>query len=159
MEAVHVSNASQLKGLIQLHGWPDEENVGQDGAEAAWFIVQHAIGDPGFQQSCLLLLRSSAAAGRVPLRHVAYLEDRIAMYQGLPQRYGTQWLDDPTDGRTRPWTLADPERVNQLRAEAGLDPLPPIPGRGPDLPSQQRQDLEETHRWWQEWLVSKGWRS
>ncbi|MBV9081624.1 MAG: hypothetical protein JOZ62_03030, partial [Acidobacteriaceae bacterium] len=138
---------------------PDQEKAGQDGAEAAWLIVQHAVGDAQFQRECLLLLENSANAGRVPLWQVAYLEDRIAMHEGRPQRYGTQWVDDPVDGRTRPWKLADAERVNDLRAEAGLGPLHAIPERGPELPRDERQDLEENQRWWDEWLTSKGWRS
>src|SRR6478735_4075008 len=45
---------------------------------------------------------------------------------GRPQHYGTQWLEDPIDGRIRPWKLAGPERVNELRAEAGLEPMHPF---------------------------------
>jgi hypothetical protein len=86
------------------------------------------------------------------------LEDRIAMYEGRPQRYGTQWIDDPRDGRDRPWTLADPNRVNELRAEVGLEPLRPIPEPGPDLPRDQQERMEQSLRRWERWLVSKGWR-
>jgi hypothetical protein len=157
MEAVHIRNAERLKELIRLHGWPDEEKASQDGAAAAWLTVQHAIGEPQFQRDCLLLLRSSAIAGRIPRWHAAYLEDRVAMHEGRPQRYGTQWLDDPVDGRTRPWMLVDAERVNEFRAEVGLDPMHSIPERGPDLPASERRALEENQRWWREWLASKGW--
>ena len=79
------------------------------------------------------------------------------MYEDRPQRFGTQWLDDPRDGRIRPWRLADPERVNELRASVGLPDLSPIPEPGPDLPADQQEGIRENYRWWQEWLVSKGW--
>jgi hypothetical protein len=159
MEAVHVGNADRLKKLIHLYGWPDEETAGKDGAEAAWLIVQHAIGDPQFQRECLALLQASADASRVPRWHAAYLEDRIAMYEGKPQRYGTQWVDDPVDGRLRPWNLADQEHVNQLREEVGLPPLHTIPERGPELPLDQQRAIEKNQRSWEEWLAGKGWRS
>ncbi|MBV8811902.1 MAG: hypothetical protein JO033_24795 [Acidobacteriaceae bacterium] len=159
MEAVHVNNADRLKQLIDVYGWPDEEMVGKDGAEAAWLIAQHAIGDPQFQRKCLALLQASADAGRVLRWHAAYLEDRIAMQEGRPQRYGTQWVDDPVDGRTRPWKLADSERVNQLREQVGLATLHPVPERGPELPLDQQRAMEEDQRWWREWLAGKGWRS
>lgn len=157
MEEVHRRNATRLRELIAQHGWPAEDLAGPDGAEAAWMIAQHAIGEPAFQRQALDLVRACAAGGRVPRWHAAYLEDRIAMHEGRPQRFGSQWLDDPLDGRIRPWKLADPDRVNDLRAEAGLGPLPPIPDRGPDLPSEQRRELEANQRSWQEWLAGKGW--
>lgn len=158
MEAVHVRNAARLRELIAVHGWPDEALAGKDGAEAAWFIVQHAIGEPEFQREVLRLLRECGSARSVPLWHAAYLEDRIAMHESRPQRYGTQWMDDPRDGRIRPWTLAEPDRVNELRAAVGLGPLHPIPERGPDLPAGEQRKIAEIQQWWDQWLKNKGWR-
>jgi hypothetical protein len=158
MEEVHVRNAARLRELIAEHGWPGEDLAGEDGAKAAWFIVQHAIGEPGFQRQALVLLQSSAAACRVPRWHAAYLEDRIAMEEGRPQRFGTQWMDSLEDGRIRPWQLADPEHVDELRATAGLGPLQPIPEPGPPLTPDKRRELEEAQAWWEQWLASKGWR-
>jgi hypothetical protein len=158
MEAVHIRNAERLEEIIRQFGWPDEQMAGEDGAKAAWFVVQHAIGFPDLQRECLRLLQHSAELGRVPRWHVAYLEDRIAMQEGRPQRYGTQWLDDPVDGRTRPWTLSDPDRVDELRAEVSLKPMEPIPERGPEVPAEQQRAILDNRRWWEAWLVSKGWR-
>jgi hypothetical protein len=157
MEAVHVRNAARLRELIAQYGWPAVDIAGDDGAEAAWLIVQHAIGEPDFQRASLLLLNACTAQGRAPAWHAAYLEDRVAMYEGRPQRFGSQWFDDPRDGRARPWKLADPEHVNELRASVGLNPLHPIPQPGPDLPADQQKANAENQRWWQEWLASKGW--
>jgi hypothetical protein len=156
MEAVHVRNAARLRELIAEHGWPTEEIAGKDGAEAAWFITQHAIGEADFQRSVLKLLQG--AAGKVPAWHAAYLEDRIAMQEGRPQRFGSQWMDDPRDGLIRPWKLADPENVNSLRASVGLDPLRAIPKPGPELSDEEQRRLRENQRCWEEWLASKGWR-
>ena len=158
MEAVHIRNAARLRELIAVHGWPDEAIAGKEGAEAAWLIVQHAIGEPEFQQEMLRLLRACANAKRVPLWQAAYLEDRIAMYEARPQRYGTQWLDDPLDGRIRPWTLAEPDRVNELRTTVGLGPLHAIPEPGPELPLGEQRKIVENQQWWEHWLTSKGWR-
>lgn len=159
MEAVHVRNAARLRDLLATHGWPDESIAGKDGAEAAWFIVQHAIGEPELQRQALRMLRACEANSRVPLWHAAYLEDRIAMHEGRPQLYGTQWLDDSRDGRIRPWNLAEPNRVDELRAAVGLGPLHAVPDPGPDLSQQQQQEIVETRRWWERWLTDKGWRS
>ncbi|MGA2535343.1 MAG: DUF6624 domain-containing protein [Terracidiphilus sp.] len=158
MEAVHVANAARLRELVAEHGWPAEDIAGEDGAKAAWFIVQHAVGEPQFQRNALTWLQACVAQKRVPAWNAAYLEDRIAFHEGRPQRFGTQWMDDPVDGRTRPWRLADPARVDDLRARVGLGPLPPIPEPGPELPADQRRQLEENYQWWENWLASKGWR-
>jgi hypothetical protein len=157
MEAVHERNASRLRELIDLHGWPAENIAGKDGSESAWLIAQHAIGEPEFQRYALKMLHVSIAKGRVPPWQAAYLEDRIAKYEGQPQRFGTQWIDDPRDGRSRPWTIADPKNVNALRTEVGLEPLRPVPEPGPELPAEEREKLERNYRWWWEWLTSKGW--
>jgi len=159
METLHVANATRLRELIAEHGWPGEDIAGEDGAKAAWFIAQHAVGEPEFQRQALVWLQSCAAEGRVPAWHAAYLEDRIAMHEGRPQRFGTQWMDEPSDGRTRPWRIADPSRVDELRVSVGLGSLWSIPERWPDLPPEQRLQLEETYRWWEQWLAKKGWRS
>jgi hypothetical protein len=157
MEVVHVRNAARLRELIARYGWPAEDLAGKDGAEAAWLIVQHAIGEPEFQRRAVQWMRESADQGRVPAWHAAYLEDRIAMSEGRPQRFGTQWLDDPRDGRIRPWKLADAERVNEFRASVGLPDMRAIPEPGPDLPEDQQKGIRENELWWQEWRVSKGW--
>ena len=157
MEAVHAKNAARLRQIIAEYGWPAEDIVGKEAAEAAWMIAQHAVGEPDFQRLALRLLQEYASAGRVPPWHAAYLEDRIALHEGRPQRFGSQWLDDPRDGRGRPWQLVAPDQVDQLRASVGLRPLPPIPEPGPDLPEEQRRAIEENARWWQEFLASKGW--
>lgn len=158
MEAVHVRNATRLRELIAVHGWLNEAIAGRDGAEAAWIIVQHAIGEPEFQREMLHLLETCAKANDIPLWQPAYLEDRIAMYEGRSQRYGTQWIDDPRDGRIRPWELTEPDRVDQLRAEVGLGPLHPIPDRGPELPLEEQRKIIETRQWWERWLIARGWR-
>lgn len=156
MEQVHRRNARRLRELIEQHGWPAEDIAGKDGAEAAWFIAQHAVGEPEFQRQVLRWLHVCAAKGRTPKWHAAYLEDRIRMQEGRPQRFGTQWINDSSDGVFRPWRLAEPDRVNQLRAGVGLDPLRPIPAPGPQLPPEKQREIEHDHRWWEEWPAKAG---
>jgi hypothetical protein len=48
MEAVHRRNAQRLREIVAEYGWPDTELAGSDGTLAAWFIAQHAIGEPDF---------------------------------------------------------------------------------------------------------------
>jgi hypothetical protein len=157
LRALHDKNAARLREIISEHGWPDETQVDSDGAYAAWLIVQHGIGDPWLQRAALPLLEQEANAGRIPAWHAAYLEDRIAVYERRPQRFGTQWLDDTRDGRTRPWPIQEPEKVDSLRATVGLGPLATIPEPGPDLPLNEQEARQKNQRWWQDWLAGRGW--
>jgi hypothetical protein len=116
------ARTARLAEILDAHGWPTRELVGEDGAEAAWAIAQHSDLDPAFQQRALELLRQAVAAGQASPGELAYLTDRVAANTGQPQTYGTQVSCTP-DGPQPAVPLADPAAVERLRAEAGLDPL------------------------------------
>lgn len=156
MEAVHRTNASRLREIIAKHGWPDGELVGADGTLAAWFIAQHAIGEPGFQRYTLALVQEKVKQGKVPAAQEAYLFDRIAMYEGRPQRYGTQSVPS-ADGQYRRWKTEDPEHLNERRVASGMPPVEEEPAE--TEPSPER--LEEYRAWlreYEDWLRKTGWR-
>jgi hypothetical protein len=114
--------ADRLREIIDQHGWPTFDLVGRDGASAAWLIAQHAAFDVQFQAEVLDLMRAALDAGQADPTEVAYLEDRVAVNRGEPQRYGTQVRC--RGGRPEPATpLVDPEAVDARRADVGLDPL------------------------------------
>ena len=122
MERVHLENASRLEEILDEHGWPTAGLVGDEGEEAAWLIVQHAISRPDLQRRCLGLLIEAAAEGEAPAWQVAYLADRIRVNEGQPQIYGTQ-LDWDRDGELVPQPIEAPAEVDKRRAEVGLLPL------------------------------------
>jgi hypothetical protein len=156
MEAVHRWNASRLQEIVAEHGWPDRELVGADGTLAAWFIAQHAIGQPDFQRQVLMLVQEKVKQGRVPAAQEAYLFDRIAMYEGRPQRYGTQSLPC-ADGQYRRWKTEDPEHLNERRTAMGMPPV----GDDPAETEPSPEALLEYRNWlreYEEWLRRAGWR-
>jgi len=121
MEQADAENLPWLKQVIADHGWPGRSAVGEDGAEAAWLLVQHADRDPAFQRECLGLLTAAADAAEATKAQVAYLTDRVLLAEGHPQEYGTQ-----ITGRDRQWVprnLRDPDHVDERRAEMSLGPL------------------------------------
>jgi hypothetical protein len=122
MEEVHRRNAARLAEVIGQRGWPGRAIVGDDGADAAWMIAQHAISEPQFQRRCLALQKAAAAEKEIPLWQPAYLEDRIRMFEGKPQVYGTQY-DWDENGEMSPLPIEDSEHVDQRRAALGLIPL------------------------------------
>jgi hypothetical protein len=42
LRAVDANNTIRMKEIVQAHGWPGRSLVGDDGATAAWLLVQHA---------------------------------------------------------------------------------------------------------------------
>ena len=156
MEAIHRRNASRLKEIIGQHGWPDRDLVSDDGTLAAWFIAQHAIGDPEFQKRALTLVQEKVSQGKVPGAQEAYLFDRIAVHEGRPQRFGTQSLPWP-DGKYRRWKTEDPEHLNDRRAAMGMPPAEQDP---PEIEATP-QSLADYQRWlrdYEDWLRRTGWR-
>lgn len=161
MAAVHGQNAGKLAQIIEKNGWPGIPLVGEDGAEAAWLVLQHAISNPGLQRRCLLLLEAAAERGEVPAWQVACLEDRICVFEGRPQRYGTQF-DWDEDGRLSPHPLQEPDRVDTLRASVGLGPLSEktkeMRVRAAAEGDQPPGDYRKRHKDRKDWARSVGWR-
>ena len=117
MEAVHLGNAAWLEAVVEKYGYPTIGRVGADASNAAWLIIQHAISRPAFLRRMLAVLRSLPEHEADP-KNAAYLEDRIRMYEGKPQRYGTQF-DRDDDGLLSPVPCDDPALVDRRRAALG----------------------------------------
>lgn len=122
MEALHISNAEKLNEIIESIGFPTVEKVGKEANEAAWLIIQHAISQPEFMKKCLVLMQMEVKQTLHELRQKAYLSDRIAVFEGKPQQYGTQF-DWDEDGLLSPSPFDDLEKVNERRWYIGLNSL------------------------------------
>lgn len=162
MEAVHRRNAARLAAIIEQFGWPGLSLAGEDGAEAAWRIVQHSIGDPAFQRRGLELIKEAASRGEAPLWQIAYLEDRIRSFEGRPQIYGTQY-DWDENGEMSPFPeIEDIERVDERRRAAGLAPLAENTRRMRERVAQTKErpleDLPKRRAEMDAWAKSVGWR-
>lgn len=158
MEAMHKSNAVRLAAIITQYGWPGKSLVGEDGAWAAWLIAQHAIGNPPFMRQCLSLLKQAVSNNEVIPWQAAMLEDRISMYEGKPQIYGTQFQPSNT-GELNPYPIENPESVNERRLAVGLNTLEErtveIRAQSASENVSMPPDVEEQY---ESWLYSVGWR-
>ncbi|WP_431044020.1 DUF6624 domain-containing protein [Streptomyces sp. P1-3] len=120
MRTVDADNTQALQRIINDYGWPGHSLVGEEAANAAWLIAQHAELD--FQLRALDLLRDAVDRGEATTTHLAYLTDRCLMRQDRPQLYGTQYLDTGDGRGMRLWDVAEPDRLDARRAEVGLGP-------------------------------------
>jgi hypothetical protein len=101
------------------------------------------------------LLEQAVAAGEAPSWQAAYLCDRIAYFEGRPQRYGTQY-DTGADGYVDVYRLEDPANVDQLRATVGLSPLE-CPSRHGQNP-RPAEELAVHRAGFEAWAKNVGWR-
>jgi hypothetical protein len=156
MEAVHRRNAARLGEIISWHGWPGGAMVGEQASEAAWLIAQHAIGEPAFQRACLAALLRAADLGQVPTWQPAMLDDRIRVFEGRLQRFGSQ-LEVDEHGELRPHPIEDPVGVDERRRTVGLEPLAEKLARQPRVP--RPGNYLEHRAGYERWLREVGWRS
>ncbi len=119
--ALDRENTARLKAIIAELGWPGVSVVGDDGANAAWLLAQHADLDLAFQKQCLALLGAAVAAGEAAGWSLAYLTDRVRLSEGRPQVYGTQLR--LVNGEFAAGALEDEAAVDERRASVGLEPL------------------------------------
>lgn len=161
MADVHQRNGKHLDTILMQYGWPGSSLVGEDAADAAWLILQHAIGNPALQRRCLPLLKKSAEMGETKAFQVAYLEDRICYFEGRPQRYGTQF-DWDENGVLCPHPIENPTQVDIIRESVGLGSLSEhvqeMRERASSEGNERPGDFHERQKKKEVWARSVGWR-
>jgi len=111
-------NTARLKSLVAEYGWLGKSQVGEDGAHAAWLLLQHANKDPLFQKDCLEKMKQSFKNHDVSATDLAYLIDRVAVSENKKQIYGTQFHGNCDNLKPQP--IEDEQHVNDRRKSIGL---------------------------------------
>lgn len=117
LNEIDARNLKRMKEIITAHGWPGKSLVGQDGASAAWLLVQHCDQDRPFQKKCLELLER-IQEGEIEKRHLAYLTDRVLIGEKKKQIYGTQ-----LDNTGNPLPMEEADKVDERRKQMGMETL------------------------------------
>jgi hypothetical protein len=109
-----------MRDIITHQGWPTEAMVGKRGVFSAWLLIQHA--SPDLLKQCLPGMAAAADRGELPWSEVALSIDRDLMYDGKPQRYGSQFQTG-ADGYSDMYQVEDAAHLDQRRATVGLEPM------------------------------------
>ena len=120
MQVVDTANQARLDELVAQHGWPVAKDVGENAVRGAFMVVQHARLE--YMRRYESMIAKSAERGDLPKWEFARFDDRLRMYSGMPQRYGTQTNTDEK-GITTFWQIEDEANVDKRRAEIGYGPL------------------------------------
>jgi hypothetical protein len=157
-EALDGANADWLGEMYDAHGWLDRDLVGQDGAAAAVQLLQRATCRPAVQRKGLKHLMEAAEKGKASLIDAAHFADRMSVFEGRAQLFGTQ-LDWNEAGELEPAPVKEPEHLNARRGAIGLPPIEEvlaqarahaIGGPPPDLEARRAAFLA--------WAERVGWR-
>lgn len=113
-------NLKKVEQIIKNYGWLGTKEVGKNASNAIFFVIQHS--SPNVIEKYLPLLRECVKKDNALPEFLALMEDRLAMYHGLKQIYGTQVRCDTT-GKCWVYQIEDEKNVNRRREEIGLEPL------------------------------------
>lgn len=116
-------NLIQAKKIIKQYGWPKMSEIGKDGQNNLWLIVQHADQDVLFQNEVLLEMEKLINTKELNMENYAFLYDRVQCNLNYKQLYGTQviWSGHGEASGFRP--MLKENLVNKRREKLGLDPL------------------------------------
>lgn len=160
MAELHNRNAKVLDKIIDTIGYPTINKVGKDASSAAWLVIQHSIGQPEFMRKCVKLLKNLVKENQADVINLAYLTDRIAVFENNPQLYGTQF-DWDENGELSPNHFDELIKVNQRRKSIGLNTLEEqteVIRKQAKLENQSSPtDFEQRKKEIKEWKKSVGW--
>lgn len=160
MEALHNANAKELSQIIDEIGYPTIDKVGKEASEAAWLIIQHAIGQPEFMKKSAEMLKKAVQENKADPICLAYLTDRIAVFEDNPQLYGTQF-DWDINGKMNPNQVDDMEKVNQRRKNLGFNSIQEqieiMQERVRKENQMPPEDFEKRKQEYNIWRKSVGW--
>jgi hypothetical protein len=114
--AIDLDNQKTLVALLPPEGWFYRSRYGTEATEAAFLIVQHA--GPEFWRRFVPVLEPLVAKGEVSGKEYALMYDRLAISEGRPQRYGSQF--SCRNGKLVVDTLEDPAHVDARRKTMGF---------------------------------------
>ncbi|MBW8687991.1 DUF6624 domain-containing protein [Chitinophaga rhizophila] len=111
-------NLLKVTAIIDTFGWLGADDIGRSGNTTLFMVIQHA--GIQAQDKYLPVMRAAAANGKAALRSLALLEDRVALYHGHRQVYGSQVIWDMKANHYQVAPLEDPAQVDKRRASMGL---------------------------------------
>jgi hypothetical protein len=114
-------NLVKVIRILDEHGWPGPEQVGREGNQAVFLVIQHA--DRSTQEKYLPVMREAVKYGQAEFSELAMLEDRVLMNQGKKQIYGSQIGFNEETGNLYVVPVEDPDHLDERRACAGMVPM------------------------------------
>lgn len=117
----HIVNEDRVKNILEKHGWPTKDMIGERGNWTICNVIQHSDNDVRIQY--LPLMKQAVKDKKLEPRFLVRAEDRIATERGDLQIYGGQMKYYPETENFNLWPVYDPENIDKRRTEIGLDSI------------------------------------
>jgi hypothetical protein len=112
-------NLVRIEAIIDKYGWPTSELVGEDLADVPFLVLQHC-GDVELMEKYLPVIEKAVINGDLDKQSLALFIDRIKMFKGEDQVYGTQLSYNNETGELSLYPVTDEINLNKRREEMGL---------------------------------------
>lgn len=119
MQNVDADNQVKLNVILDQYGWIEQSKIGKKAAEAFFYIVQHS--DKALMEKWFPEFKRLASIGEADKTACAMMEDRLLMWKGKKQIYGSQAATFREDKKLAVWPIEDPKNVNKRRKEMGFE--------------------------------------
>lgn len=160
MNKLHNTNTKILNDIIDTIGYPTKDKLGKEASDAAWLVIQHSIGQPKFMKKCAMLLKTAVQEKKADPKNLAYLTDRICVFENKPQLFGNQF-DWDENGELSPNPIDNLAKVNERRNSIGLNTLEEqieiIRIRAKSENQLPPRDIEKRKRAIEKWKKNVGW--
>jgi len=120
-QKMNVEHMTKLEDLMSSADWISSKKYGKTACEQALSIMKNASGER--LEPHLDVILKAAENGEANPAQVAYVHDKVLMYQGKKQLYGTQIAFNEKKGINDVYPIQDEANVDKRRAEVGLEPL------------------------------------
>ena len=118
-----LNNLTKTKEIIKKYGWLKISQIGKDGQNNLWLIVQHADQDILFQKAALKAMEKLKGTKELDMENYAFLYDRVQCNLNYKQLYGTQvaWTNNGKASAFRP--IIKEYLADERRKKIGLQPM------------------------------------
>ncbi|WP_394760377.1 DUF6624 domain-containing protein [Flavobacterium sp.] len=117
-------NLIRVENIISKYGYPGKSLVGEPTNKAVWYVIQHSEKIPKY----FSLIQKAWKQKQIPFTLVAMMQDRMLMYKGEEQIYGTQGAGRHILNKDNEevffnfiWPIKNTKKVNKLREKAGFE--------------------------------------
>ena len=121
MDLADATNLIQVESILKKYGWLGADKIGSQANLTLFFVIQHS--GLSTQEKYLPIIRDAVKNGNANSKDLALLEDRVAVFKGNMQNYGSQLFWSKATKKYFILPLADPDNVDKRRASVGLQPI------------------------------------